>query len=82
MSRAGTALFMILATLGAGREVRAADYWTYTYHDLDVMAEGSQADAVAVARRLSALDEAQRKLLRVGSGAAEPPTRVYALPHS
>ncbi len=82
MNRRGIALCVTLLALAAGRCVHAADYWAYTYKDLDVTAEGTEADAQEVARRLSATDEAMRTLMSLPGGASEPPTRVYVLPQS
>ncbi len=82
MNRAGLALFVALLALAGGARVHAADYWGYSYKDLEVTAEGTQAAAEDVARRLSASDEAMRTLLRLPEGASEPPTRVFVLPQS
>jgi tetratricopeptide (TPR) repeat protein len=82
VNRPAIALCVTLLALAAGPRVHAADYWAYTYNDLDVMAEGTEAGAQDVARRLSATDEAMRTLLRLPGGAGEPPTRVYVLPQS
>ena len=82
MIRTGIALCVVLVELAAGPPVRAADYWAYTYKDFDVVAEGTQADAQGVGRRLGAFDESLRTLLRLSAVATEPPTHVYALPQS
>ena len=82
MSRTGIARCVVLVALAVAPMARAADYWAYTYKDFEVMAEGSQADALGVGRRLGALDASLRTLLRLANGASEPPTRVYALPLS
>jgi tetratricopeptide (TPR) repeat protein len=82
VKRAGIALSLTLLVGVAVPQARAADYWAYTYRDLDVMAEGTQTDALSVGRRLGAIDETLRKLLHLPAGAYEPPTRVYALPQS
>ncbi len=80
MNRAGIALSAIAIGLALAPGARAADYWAYTYKDLDVTAEGTASEAQDVGRRLGAIDEALRKLLLLPGGASEPPTRVYALP--
>ena len=80
MRRTAAAWLIAVAVLAPGREARGAEYWAYAYNDFEVVAEGSQADAAAVARRLGALDGGLRKLLRLQGSAAEPPTRVYVLP--
>lgn len=82
MIRGSTTLCVALVALAAGPKVLAADYWAYTYKDLDVMAEGTQAEALGVGRRLGALDASMRSLLRLPNGATEPPSRVYALTSS
>ncbi len=79
MNRARIALCVTLLAGAADPGVHAADYWAYTYKDLEVTAAGTEADAQEVGRRLSAADEAMRTLLRLPGGASEPPTRVYVL---
>lgn len=80
MKRAAAALSALALSLALAPGARAADYWAYTYKDLDVMAEGTAPEAQEGGRRLIAIDETLRKLLRLPGGASEPPTRVYALP--
>jgi hypothetical protein len=76
-------LGVTLLAWAAGPGARAADYWAYSYKDIEVMAEGTEVDALGAGRRLSAMDDALRNLLRLpAAGASEPPTRAYALPQS
>lgn len=82
MMRAGSALLVTLVALAAAPAARAADYWGYSYKDFVVTAEGTQAEAQDVGRRLGAFDESLRTLLRLPPAAAEPPTKVYALPQA
>ena len=82
MMRAGGALIVAVVVLAATPPARAADYWAYSYKDFVVTAEGTPADAQAVGRRLGAFDESLRTLLRLPPAAAEPPTKVYALPQA
>jgi hypothetical protein len=72
----------LLALLAAAQcgSVRAADYWAFSFKDFVVLSQGTQTDAQDVGRRLGAFDEALRTLLRLPAAAAEPPTKVYALP--
>jgi hypothetical protein len=67
-----------LLTGGAASAV-AADYWAYRYHDFDVLAEGSSAYSRSIVVQLNALDQALQTLLGRDAGAAQPPTRIYAL---
>jgi hypothetical protein len=69
------AQFIWLCAATAG----AADYWAYQYKEFDVVAQGSAAYAQSVARQLDALDQSLQKMLSREPGAAQPPTRVYAL---
>jgi hypothetical protein len=80
VNRIALVLCWIVLAWAAGSRARAADYWAYTYKDLDVMAAGTAEDALSVGQRLSAVDETLRKLLRLPATASEPPTRVYAPP--
>jgi hypothetical protein len=82
MMRAAVALMVACVALAAEPPARAAEYWAYSYKDFVVTAEGTQADAQEVGRRLGAFDESLRALLRLPAAAAEPPTKVYALPQS
>jgi hypothetical protein len=80
MMRAAVALAFAAAALAVGSGARAAEYWSYGYGQLAVVTAGDPADARLVAQRLTALDGALRKLLRLPNGAASPPTAVYILP--
>lgn len=82
MNRTRLSLGLGVLLLTAGVAARAADYWSYTYQDLEITAEGTATDAVTVARRLNAMDEALRTLLHLPRAAGAPPTRVYSLPPS
>jgi hypothetical protein len=75
VSRLFAAPFLWFCAANAG----AADYWAYRYKEFDVVAQGSAAYAESVARQLDALDQTLQKLLVREPGAAQPPTRVYAL---
>src|SRR5206468_11171947 len=65
VNRTGAAVALLLTALWGASGVRAADYWAYSYKDIQVMAEGTQADAELLARRLGAFDESLRTLLRL-----------------
>jgi hypothetical protein len=57
----------------------SADYWAYQYQGFDVLAQGSAAYAQSIARQLHVLDQSFQQLLGREKGAAQPPTRIFAL---
>ncbi len=78
MSRPASTLLAPLLLACAARAV-GADYWTYQYKDFNVLAQGSAAYAQSIGRQLNALDQSLQKMLSREPGAAQAPTRVYAL---
>ena len=61
---------------------RADAYWSYSYRGIDVTASGDAAYARALAHNVHRLDLTARKLLDSDSGAALPPTHIFALHHA
>ena len=78
--RIAAVLAFAAVALAAGSGARAGEYWSYNYGQLAVVTAGDPADAKLLAQRLTALDGALRKLLRLPNGATSPPTTVYILP--
>jgi hypothetical protein len=70
------ALALLLAPAAA---LSAEDYWSYTYRNIDVTAEGSSEYAVNLARNCVRLDSFLSRILSTKS-AYRMPTHIYAIP--
>lgn len=77
-SRAATGLLLMLAPLCASA---ASDFWTYSYKDIEVTAQGNSVFTVNVARYCARLDALLVQILAIKTD-YRIPTHIYVLPEA
>jgi tetratricopeptide (TPR) repeat protein len=70
----------LLVLLALALPARAVEYWSYTYHEIEVTAAGNAGRAVDLAHDLAQLDAAFARTTAAPVGSWRVPVHVYALP--
>jgi hypothetical protein len=70
----------LLVLLALALPARAVEYWSYTYHEIEVTVAGNAGRAVDLAHDLAQLDAAFARTTAAPVGSWRVPVHVYALP--